>query len=136
MLISLPVYSSVHTCSCPLETQLVLQICLIPCDQATANPFASSQLPDTRLYLLPLHSRQILSTETGLHLPPRLSHGVHDNIQLFVLPLAHMPPVRLRAIRHLHSAHKEDLPRQSSVAEPGQAERRAAGRDEGDDEEH
>jgi len=93
-------------------------------------------LPHRRRPLLSLHMRQVVPAQARLHLPLRPLLRVPADVPGTTVPLAVMSAVRLRRVRYLHPAHKEDIPGLESHAEPGQAQRRAEGRHKGHDQEH
>ena len=84
------------------------------------------QLPNTRLRLLPLHLRPLLSPQTRLHLPLRPLRRVHNDLPLNPIPLPDLPTLRLRRIRHLHPTNQENLLGHSGVREPRQTQRRTS----------
>lgn len=74
-------------------------------------PLGALQLHNTRPTLLPHHLRPLLPPEARLHLPLRRRYRIHNHLFLFPIPLPHLSPLRFCRIRHLHAAHKEDIPR-------------------------
>lgn len=76
------------------------------------------QLHNRRRPMLPMYMRPLLPAQARLHISLRSRPRIHHHIPAAAVPLAHMPTVRLRRVRHLHSAHKEDVPRFKSDAEP------------------
>lgn len=79
----------------------------------------NKQLPNLLLHLLPHHLRPLLPAQTRLHLPLRPRHRIHNHLLLPTISLPHLPPLRLRRIRHLHPAHQENLPGLPRHAESG-----------------
>ena len=77
------------------------------------------KLHHIRLCLFPRDLRQILPAQIGFHLPFRYLYRIHHHIPLSSVPLPPMQALRLRRVRHLHPAHKKDIPRLPSFGEFG-----------------
>jgi hypothetical protein len=101
-----------------------------------AQLLTTPQLPHKRRPLLSLHLRPLVPPQTSFHIPLGPLLRVHADIPAPTIPRADMPTLRLCRVRHVHPAHKEDVPRLASDAESRQAERRAKRRDQGHDQEH